>query len=96
MSMKNSNDNVGNRTRDVPAGSAVPQPTASMRDPLLPVRAGSTLLVNMLCPGLESVASRAKSIVDRRVRALADSCLCTDRVQRDCASNALVDDVVIR
>jgi hypothetical protein len=28
MSMKNSNDTIGNRTRDVPACSAVLQPTA--------------------------------------------------------------------
>jgi len=28
MSLKNSNDNIGNRTRDLPACSAVPQPTA--------------------------------------------------------------------
>jgi hypothetical protein len=28
MSMKNSNDTIGNRTRDLPAGSAVPEPTA--------------------------------------------------------------------
>jgi len=28
MSMKKSNDNIGNRTRDLPACSAVPQPTA--------------------------------------------------------------------
>ena len=28
MSMKNSNDNIGHRTRDLPACSAVPQPTA--------------------------------------------------------------------
>jgi len=28
MSMKNSNDTIGNRTRDLPAYSAVPQPTA--------------------------------------------------------------------
>jgi hypothetical protein len=28
MSMKNSNDNIGNRTRDLSACSAVPQPTA--------------------------------------------------------------------
>jgi hypothetical protein len=27
MSMKNSNDTIGNRTRDLPACSAVPQPT---------------------------------------------------------------------
>jgi hypothetical protein len=28
MSMKNSKDTIGNRTRDLPACSAVPQPTA--------------------------------------------------------------------
>jgi len=28
MSMKNSNDTIGNRTRDLPACRAVPQPTA--------------------------------------------------------------------
>jgi hypothetical protein len=33
--MKNSNDIVGNRTRDLPACSAVPQPTAPPRVPLL-------------------------------------------------------------
>jgi hypothetical protein len=27
MSMKNSNDTIGNRTRELPACSAVPQPT---------------------------------------------------------------------
>ena len=33
MSMKNSNDTIGNRTRDLPACSAVPQPTAPRRVP---------------------------------------------------------------
>ena len=33
MSMKNSNDTIGNRTRDLPACSAVPQPTALSRAP---------------------------------------------------------------
>jgi hypothetical protein len=33
MSMKNSNDNIGNWTRDVPVCSAVPQPTAPPRAP---------------------------------------------------------------
>ena len=33
MSMKNSNDTIGNRTRDLPACSAVPQPTAPPRAP---------------------------------------------------------------
>ena len=31
MSMKNFNDAIGNRTRDLPACSAVPQPTAPPR-----------------------------------------------------------------
>jgi hypothetical protein len=31
MSMKNSNDTIGNRTRDLPACSAVPEPTAPPR-----------------------------------------------------------------
>ena len=33
MSMKNSNNTIGNRTRDLPARSAVPQPTAPPRVP---------------------------------------------------------------
>jgi hypothetical protein len=33
--MKNSNDTIGNRTRDLPACSAVPQPTAPPRAPRL-------------------------------------------------------------
>jgi len=35
MSMKNSNDAIGNRTRNLPARSAVPQPTAPPRNHLL-------------------------------------------------------------
>jgi hypothetical protein len=34
MSMKNSNDTIGNRTRELPAFSAVPQTTAPLRAPL--------------------------------------------------------------
>jgi len=33
MSMKNSNETIGNRTRDLPACSAVPQPTAPPHAP---------------------------------------------------------------
>ena len=33
MSMKNSNDNIGNRSSDLPTCSAVPQPTALRRVP---------------------------------------------------------------
>jgi len=32
--MKNSNDTIGKQTRDLPACSAVPQPTAPPRAPL--------------------------------------------------------------
>jgi len=32
--MKNSNDTIGNRHRDIPACSAMPQPTAPSRAPL--------------------------------------------------------------
>ena len=34
MSMKNVNDTTGNRTRKLPACSAVPEPTAPRRAPL--------------------------------------------------------------
>jgi hypothetical protein len=34
MAMKNSNDTIGNRTRDLPACCAVPQPTAPPRSPM--------------------------------------------------------------
>ena len=37
MSMKNSNDTIGNLTRDLPACGAVPQPTAPPRAPTLTV-----------------------------------------------------------
>jgi len=37
MSMKNSNDTIGNRTRDLPTCSAMPQPTAPTRTPLVVV-----------------------------------------------------------
>jgi hypothetical protein len=33
MSMKNSSDTIGNRNRDLPASSIVPQPTAPPRAP---------------------------------------------------------------
>jgi len=45
MSMKNSNDTIGNRSRDLPACSAVPQPTApAAACPLLPA-VGSLLFL---------------------------------------------------
>jgi hypothetical protein len=36
--MKNSNDTIGNRTRDIPACRAVPQPIAPPRAPCMYVR----------------------------------------------------------
>ena len=38
MSMKNSNDTIGNWTRDLPTCGAVPQPTALRRVPHIPVK----------------------------------------------------------
>jgi hypothetical protein len=35
MSMKNSKETIGNRTRNLPARSALPQPTAPLRAPIL-------------------------------------------------------------
>ena len=35
MSMKNSSDTIGNRTRDLPTCSAVPQPAAPPRTPIV-------------------------------------------------------------
>ena len=35
-SMKNPSDTIGNRTRELPACIAVPQPTATLRTPPLP------------------------------------------------------------
>jgi len=37
MPMKNSNDTIGNQTRDIPACSAVPGPTAPPRAPIHPL-----------------------------------------------------------
>jgi hypothetical protein len=34
MSMKNSNDTIGSRNRDLPTCGAVPQPTALLRAPM--------------------------------------------------------------
>ena len=53
MSMKNSNDTIGNRTRNLPACSAVPQPTAP---PLAPIMFGEKykLFSTTLCCFLQS------------------------------------------
>jgi hypothetical protein len=50
MSMKNSNDIIGNGTRDLPACSAVPQPTAPPRTllPDIASRNNNAVLVSVM------------------------------------------------
>jgi len=45
--MKNSNDTIGNRTRDLPTCSAVPQPTVPLRAPRLHVKMLTTEKLNI-------------------------------------------------
>ena len=52
MSMKNSNGTIGNRTRDLPTCSAVPQPTALPRAPFV-ISGG--ILFNMLVFGINEM-----------------------------------------
>jgi hypothetical protein len=49
MSIKNSNDTIGNRTGDLLACSAVPQPTASPRAPHLQVNFKINICEVSLC-----------------------------------------------
>jgi hypothetical protein len=51
MSIKNSNDTIGNRTRDLPVFSAVPQPTAPPRAPHLLSTETNRLVCNTLSFG---------------------------------------------
>ena len=50
ISMKNSNDAIGNRTRDLPAGSTVPQPTAPPGAPREFKRMFRKFVLKILCP----------------------------------------------
>jgi hypothetical protein len=56
MSIKNSTDTIGNRTRDLPACSAVPQPTAQPHTPGLEIQWSciSTLLQGTIVNGARS------------------------------------------
>jgi len=45
MSKENSNDTIGNGTRDLPVCSAVPQPTAPSRNPKLKSKGGAIFIV---------------------------------------------------
>ena len=59
--MKNSNDTIGNRTRDLPAWSGVPQPTPPPRRPAYSKVIFSLLLVKL-------VRYREQSIIMRQQR----------------------------
>jgi len=50
MSIKTSNDTIGNRTRDLPACSAAPQPTAPPRAP--PMLKTSRLMLVTIVTGI--------------------------------------------
>jgi len=57
MSMKNSNDTIGNRTRDLPACSAVPQPTTPPQ--VQYVRSGNFIREMLLCEVISSCKAQA-------------------------------------
>jgi hypothetical protein len=48
MSLKNSNDTIGNQTHHLPAGSAVPQPNAPPRTPLRIVVVLSRVIIQII------------------------------------------------
>ena len=64
ISMKNSNDTIGNRTCDLPACSAVPQPTATPRTPTKCIsyyfllRTAALRLIVRSCLGVPTFATR--------------------------------------
>jgi hypothetical protein len=64
MSMKNSNNTIGNRTRNLPDGSAVPQPTAPPRAPSIkrkPFKNKEYLLLFMSVECLQDIKKEALS-----------------------------------
>jgi hypothetical protein len=56
--MKNSNHTIGNRSRDLPTCSAVPQPTALPRATIKKTNAkfliGILCVVNLACPSIQN------------------------------------------
>jgi hypothetical protein len=66
MLMKNSNDTVGNRTRVLPACSAVPQPTASPRTPLLTNVSNNDNTTACLQENLQALHSTTHSVTESR------------------------------
>ena len=63
--MKNSNDTIGNRTRDLPNCSAVPQPTAPPRTPRL-LRHATLIFLRIVIHRRKNMTSyRDKLIIPR-------------------------------
>jgi hypothetical protein len=57
MSMKNSNDTIGSRTRDLPVCGAVPQPTAPPRTPVI------IIIIIIIVKNHESTQRNMNSII---------------------------------
>ena len=53
--MKNSNDTIGNRTRDIPACGAVPQPTAPTRAPRFSSEPSQLIFGRWHCAGVRRI-----------------------------------------
>ena len=68
MSMKNSNDTIGNRTRDLPACSAVPQPTAPPRETCKRVEKVYKEDICRLCASPNNVTKTVKVWAEYAVR----------------------------
>jgi len=66
MSMKNSSDTIGNRNRDLPACSAVPQPAALPRAPVEVYSVGILLMCVGLWAHMEVKGIEARKGEDRR------------------------------
>jgi hypothetical protein len=73
MSMKNSNNIVGNRTRDLPACSTVPQPAAPRRSPLNVItEANSEMLLLLILTGCINSVRLNKRLTSQIRNALLD------------------------
>jgi len=65
MSMKKSNDTIGNRTRDLPTCSPVPQPTALPRAPQY-CRYGNVILVTINLQTKANIKIQGRAIKNAR------------------------------
>ena len=67
MSIKNSSDTIGNRTRDLSACSAVPQPTAPPRAPNMkgrPINCGLLKIIRFIRNYLMTLKNLCMSVAD--------------------------------